>query len=152
MKLSQFRYELPEELIAKYPKPNRDDSRLMVVNRKTKEIEHKSFKDVMEYFGDGDLFVLNTGYEGFSHQLLEVMSVGMPVITTKIGGNPELVEDGKNGILVEYNNKEDLSKAIKTLFDDKNMTQKLADKARQKVKEFNQDKMISGLVRELTDI
>ncbi|OIO99268.1 MAG: tRNA preQ1(34) S-adenosylmethionine ribosyltransferase-isomerase QueA [Bacteroidetes bacterium CG2_30_33_31] len=59
MKLSQFRYELPEELIAKYPKPNRDDSRLMVVNRKTKEIEHKSFKDVMEYFGDGDLFVLN---------------------------------------------------------------------------------------------
>jgi len=107
---------------------------------------------LMKYLVGGDLFVLNTGYEGFSHQLLEVMSVGMPVITTKIGGNPELVEDGKNGILVEYNNKEDLSKAIKTLFDDKNMTQKLADKARQKVKEFNQDKMISGLVRELTDI
>jgi len=59
MKLSQFRYDLPEELIAKYPKPNRDDSRLMVVNRKTKKIEHKSFKDIMNYFSDGDLFVLN---------------------------------------------------------------------------------------------
>ena len=59
MKLSQFKYDLPEELIAKYPKPNRDDSRLMVVDRKTQKIEHKSFKDVMSYFTDGDLFVLN---------------------------------------------------------------------------------------------
>jgi len=59
MKLSQFKYDLPEELIAKYPKPNRDDSRLMVVDRKTQKIEHKSFTDVMSYFNDGDLFVLN---------------------------------------------------------------------------------------------
>jgi len=59
MKLSQFKYDLPEELIAKNPKPNRDDSRLMVVDRKTKKIEHKSFKDIMGYFDDGDVFVLN---------------------------------------------------------------------------------------------
>lgn len=59
MKLSQFKYDLPEELIAKFPKPNRDDSRLMVVNRKTQKIEHKSFKDIMDYFDDGDVFVLN---------------------------------------------------------------------------------------------
>jgi S-adenosylmethionine:tRNA ribosyltransferase-isomerase len=59
MKLSQFKYDLPEELIAKYPRPNRDDSRLMVVNRKTQEIEHKSFREIMDYFDDGDLFVLN---------------------------------------------------------------------------------------------
>ncbi len=59
MKLSQFRYDLPEELIANYPRPNRDDSRLMVVNRETHEIEHKMFKDVLNYFDDGDLFVLN---------------------------------------------------------------------------------------------
>ena len=59
MKLSQFKYDLPEELIAKYPRPNRDDSRMMVVNRKTQEIEHKSFREIMDYFDDGDLFVLN---------------------------------------------------------------------------------------------
>lgn len=59
MKLSQFKFDLPEDLIAKYPRPNRDDSRLMVVNRKTGEIEHKLFTDIMSYFDDGDLFVLN---------------------------------------------------------------------------------------------
>jgi S-adenosylmethionine:tRNA ribosyltransferase-isomerase len=59
MKLSQFKYDLPEELIAKYPRPNRDDSRLMVVNRKTGEIQHKRFTEIMDYFTDGDLFVLN---------------------------------------------------------------------------------------------
>jgi S-adenosylmethionine:tRNA ribosyltransferase-isomerase len=59
MKLSQFKYDLPEERIAKFPRPNRDDSRMMVVNKKTGEIEHKMFKDIMDYFGEGDVFVLN---------------------------------------------------------------------------------------------
>ncbi len=59
MKLSQFKFKLPEELIAQYPSPERDESRLMVVNRKTGGIEHKVFKDVLDYFNEGDLFVLN---------------------------------------------------------------------------------------------
>ncbi|MFA8300811.1 MAG: tRNA preQ1(34) S-adenosylmethionine ribosyltransferase-isomerase QueA [Hyphomicrobiales bacterium] len=59
MKLSQFKFKLPPELIANYPSDNRDESRLMVVNRKTGEIEHKIFKDVLNYFDDGDVFVLN---------------------------------------------------------------------------------------------
>ena len=59
MKLSQFRYHLPNELIALHPLENRDDSRLMVLNRKTQTIEHKNFKDILNYFGDGDVFVLN---------------------------------------------------------------------------------------------
>jgi S-adenosylmethionine:tRNA ribosyltransferase-isomerase len=59
MKLSQFKFELPKELIASHPSPNRDESRLMVVDRKTKKIEHKMFKDVLEYFSDGDSFVIN---------------------------------------------------------------------------------------------
>jgi len=59
MKLSQFRYHLPTELIRNYPPNNRDESRLMVLKRKTGEIEHKIFKDILEYFNDGDVFVLN---------------------------------------------------------------------------------------------
>jgi len=59
MKLSQFNYYLPEELIAKYPLENRDESRLMVLHRDTKTIEHKTFKDILNYFGEGDVFVLN---------------------------------------------------------------------------------------------
>ncbi len=59
MKLSQFNFKLPEELIAKYPSEERDEARLMVVNRKTGEIEHKIFKEVLQYFDEGDLFVFN---------------------------------------------------------------------------------------------
>ncbi|PSR01130.1 MAG: tRNA preQ1(34) S-adenosylmethionine ribosyltransferase-isomerase QueA, partial [Bacteroidetes bacterium SW_11_45_7] len=57
MKLSQFNYELPEELIAKYPSEERDQSRLMVVDRKTGSIEHRTFTDIIDYFNEGDEMV-----------------------------------------------------------------------------------------------
>ena len=59
MKLSQFKYYLPAELIAERPQENRDESKLMVLNRKTHTIEHKEFKDILNYFNDGDVFVIN---------------------------------------------------------------------------------------------
>ena len=59
MKLSHFQFNLPEELLAEFPTENRDESRLMVVNRKTGTIEHKLFKDIIDYFDDGDVMVLN---------------------------------------------------------------------------------------------
>jgi len=59
MKLSNFNFDLPTELLAEFPAENRDEARLMVVHRKTGEIEHKLFKDVIEYFEEGDIMVLN---------------------------------------------------------------------------------------------
>jgi S-adenosylmethionine:tRNA ribosyltransferase-isomerase len=59
MKLSDFKFNLPAELIAERPSLNRDESRLMVLHRKTGEIEHKVFKDILEYFDDGDVMVVN---------------------------------------------------------------------------------------------
>jgi S-adenosylmethionine:tRNA ribosyltransferase-isomerase len=59
MKLSKFKFELPEELVAKYPADVRDESRLMVVHRDTGEIEHRVFKDVLEYFDDQDVMIFN---------------------------------------------------------------------------------------------
>ncbi len=59
MKLSKFKYKLPEELIALHPADNRDESKLMVLNRQTKGIEHKVFKDIVEYFNDKDVMVFN---------------------------------------------------------------------------------------------
>jgi S-adenosylmethionine:tRNA ribosyltransferase-isomerase len=59
MKLSQFRYNLPQELIALYPTENRDESRLMVVNRKSGEIEHKIFKEITGYLKENDVLVFN---------------------------------------------------------------------------------------------
>jgi S-adenosylmethionine:tRNA ribosyltransferase-isomerase len=59
MKLSNFNFNLPKELLAEFPTENRDESRLMVVDRKTKTIEHKLFKDIIDYFDEGDVMVLN---------------------------------------------------------------------------------------------
>ncbi len=59
MKLSQFKFKLPENLIAQYPAEDRDDARLMVINRKAGTIEDHKFKEVIDFFDDGDLFVYN---------------------------------------------------------------------------------------------
>ena len=57
-KLSQFNFDLPDELLADRPAENRDESRLMVVHRDTGEIEHKMFKDLIDYFDDGDVMMV----------------------------------------------------------------------------------------------
>src|SRR5690554_7218216 len=58
-KLSNFNFDLPPELLAEHPAPNRDESRLMVLNRKDKTIEHKTFKDLIDYFEEDDVMILN---------------------------------------------------------------------------------------------
>ncbi len=59
MKLSMFKFNLPKELLAEYPSKNREDSRLMVIERTTGKISHKKFKDITNYFDDGDVLILN---------------------------------------------------------------------------------------------
>jgi len=59
MKLSNFSFDLPGDLLAEYPSANRDESRLMVLDRETKNIEHKMFKDLIDYFEEDDVLVLN---------------------------------------------------------------------------------------------
>jgi S-adenosylmethionine:tRNA ribosyltransferase-isomerase len=59
MKLSQYKYNLPEELIAKYPAEKRDESKMMIVDRSAGKIEHRIFKDIIDYFTEGDVMVVN---------------------------------------------------------------------------------------------
>ena len=59
MKVSEFNYDLPEELIAQHPYDKRDEARLMVLNRQTQKIEHKVFRDVIDYLEPGDCLVIN---------------------------------------------------------------------------------------------
>ena len=59
MKLSDFNYELPKELLAEFPSENRDESRLMVIDRKEQKIEHHQFKDLINFFEEGDVVILN---------------------------------------------------------------------------------------------
>jgi S-adenosylmethionine:tRNA ribosyltransferase-isomerase len=59
MKLSQYKFKLPEDLIAKFPAENRDESRMMVIDREKQSIEHREFKEILDYFDDKDVMVFN---------------------------------------------------------------------------------------------
>ena len=102
---------------------------------------------LLRYIKASDVFVLNTGYEGFSHQLLEVMDVGIPLITTNIGGNPEIIKNGENGLLVGYNDEKELGKSIIKLLSDKKYADKLVLEAKKKVKEFSEERMIKETIK-----
>jgi len=97
----------------------------------------------------GNILVLNAGYEGLSHLILEAMSIGAPVIASNVGGNPELISDGENGILVEYNNKEQIKNAILKLSSDKQLQQKFINNSSEKLKEFTFEEMINKTIQVL---
>lgn len=59
MKLTAFKFNLPKDLLAEYPAKSRDESKLMVIDRKTGKITHKKFKDIINYFDDGDMMIMN---------------------------------------------------------------------------------------------
>lgn len=107
-------------------------------------------KDLFEYIKASDLFVLNTSYEGFSHQILEVLALGTPLITTRAGGNVEIIESEKNGILVEYNDTEKLLSTITQVLTSPDLAQKFTRNGREKLGEFTEERMLSGLIEQLS--
>jgi glycosyltransferase involved in cell wall biosynthesis len=96
-----------------------------------------SHEIVLYYYRKADVFVLNTNYEGLSHTLLEVMSAGVPIVATNVGGNPEVIENGVSGLLVEYGNGSQLKEAVIKILDDKNLSESLVRKAKEKLESFN---------------
>ena len=92
-----------------------------------------------------DLFILNTSFESFSFQTVEAMHLGVPVITTNIGNLKEIVEDGKEGILVEPDNEEQLLQAIKKIDEDEKFRNLIIQNAKKKSGEFSIDKTLNHL-------
>jgi len=111
-------------------------------------------EDAFNYFKAADIFILNSNYEGLSHTLLEVMDVDTPIITTGAGGNPEVIEDGKSGLLVGYNNNKELSAAALKILTDEVFARSLAANAKEKLKNFNWSKTVEqtiGLLNEISN-
>jgi glycosyltransferase involved in cell wall biosynthesis len=94
------------------------------------------------YILNSDLFVLNTGYEGLSHQLLEVMTMGIPIITTSSGGNTELIKNKKTGILIEFDNVKEIIESILYLYNNPDLRKSFALTAKKEVEKFSKDKML----------
>ena len=92
-----------------------------------------------------DVFVLNSTYEGLSHALVEAMALSTPVVATAVGGNPELIEDGVDGLLVPPNNDEALYAAIKKVETDKEAARARAQSARAALGRFSIERTIGKL-------
>ncbi len=103
--------------------------------------------EVLNYLRAGDVFILNTGYEGFSHQILEAMAMEIPIITTNVGGNPEIIEDKDSGFLVKYNSKEQLADAILFLYKNAETRSAFIRKAKEKITFFGKDRMIEETIK-----
>lgn len=122
------------------------------VENKVEFLGRVKHEQVANYFVAADLFILNTNYEAMSHTLLEVMRAKTPIIATTSGGNPEVIDDQKNGLLVSYNNLEELSSAAIKILSDKNLADNLSGQALEKLKIFNWDKTILETVELLNQI
>jgi len=104
-------------------------------------------KKLWQYMKASDFFVLNTGYEGLPHTVIEAMYLGLPVITTDVGGNIEVIKPGENGLLVEYNNKEQIKNAILEIWKNKEARHEMIENGKKDLQKFSVKNMIDSLVK-----
>lgn len=93
-------------------------------------------KEKMSAYASCDVFVLPSGYEGTSQSIFEAMAQGRPIVSTRSGGIPFQVEDGKEAKLVEFGDEQGLARAISTLLADPESMARLGKNAREKVRQF----------------
>ncbi|MDP3999639.1 MAG: glycosyltransferase family 4 protein [bacterium] len=102
--------------------------------------------ELIKYLKASDVFVLNTGYEGLSHQIREAQALGLPVVTTDVGGNPEIVIHGQTGLLVPYNDYNALRRTLIDIISDESLRQRLGELARKKEMAYTHNMMINGYI------
>jgi glycosyltransferase involved in cell wall biosynthesis len=100
-----------------------------------------------KYYQAASLFVLNTGYEGLSHILLDAMYYNIPTIVTNSGGNPELIQNDYNGILVDYNNTYQWFNAIEHLWNNLDLRKQFGNNPLVKLNIFNFNYMAQETIK-----
>ncbi|OGY94213.1 MAG: hypothetical protein A2406_01915 [Candidatus Komeilibacteria bacterium RIFOXYC1_FULL_37_11] len=109
-------------------------------------------EDLLVNLQAADIFVLNTGFESFSFQVVEAMYYNIPVITTNVCSLPEVIANNKEGILVDYNNKEQIRKAIEKFLVDTSFRQEIIKNAKKKSAYFSIKKTLDNLFEVLKNL
>jgi glycosyltransferase involved in cell wall biosynthesis len=112
------------------------------------------YEHIPDHICAADVFVLNSEYEGLSHTLLEVSALGTPIVASRIGGNPEVVEHERNGLLVPLRDDEALRAAIARLLDDPELAQRFVAAGQERMQRFDREQtfgrietVLAGLAR-----
>lgn len=119
------------------------------LERKVYLVGRKSQEELAIYLAAADMFVLNTGYEGFSHQILEAMTASVPVITTAVGGNKEIIRQGENGFMIKYQDEFNLIEAIKSLWQNPELQEEFKKEGKKTVEHFSSEKMFEETINVL---
>ena len=117
-----------------------------------KLLDGLSHQEAMGWVKAADAFALNSTYEGLSHALIEAMSLGTPIVATNVGGNPELITPGENGLLIPPKDDEALHRALKEIEANRDAAKARAGRAEEKAKQFSIDITIEKLVTLLKSI
>src|SRR3989338_519889 len=117
------------------------------LERKVYLVGRKSQEELATYMTASDMFVLNSGYEGFSHQILEAMTAGVPVITTAVGGNKEIIRQGENGFMVKYQDEFNLVEAVKSLWQNLELQEEFKKEGKKTAERFSSEKMIEETIK-----
>ncbi len=105
-------------------------------------------KDLLQLYADSDLLVLPSRNEGWGLSLMEAMACGKPVVASRVGGIPELVRDGIEGILVEHGDVRSLAGAISRILDDSSLAEKMGQAGRDRIKPFSWDSAADTVLAE----
>lgn len=127
--------------------PERDRLEAMARERLSQRVYfagQRSKEETFALMAACDLFVLNSSYEGFPHVVLEAMCAGLPVVATNVGGTPELVRNGENGLLISPHANGDLAKTLMKLVTSSEERQRLAAGARETTQRFQRSVMIES--------
>lgn len=111
----------------------------------------RSHDETQRFLRAADAFVLNTRYEGLSHVLLEAMAAGAPAAVSAVGGNPEVVRDGENGLLFAVDDREGIARALGRLVGDEVLADRLRARAAADVRAYRWPVLVEQTARTLED-
>ena len=129
-------------LIGKGPLQSKMETLAKNLHIQEKVIFTGSVEDIRFFYQIMDISVLPSSKEGFSNVILESMASSLPVIASRVGGNPEVVIDGQTGYLISYGSEEQLADRIHRLLDDKELPRAMGEKGRKHAENFTMERMV----------
>lgn len=121
------------------------------LSRRVVLVGGRSHDDTQRFLRAADAFVLNTRYEGLSHVLLEAMAAGAPAAVSAIGGNPEVIRDGENGLLFAVDDREGIARAMARLVGDAALAERLRSRAIEDVRAYRWPVLVEQTARTLEE-
>lgn len=112
----------------------------------------KTAQEMAGYYQASSYFILNSGYEGLSHSLLEALSYDLPTAASKIGGNPEVIIHEQTGLLFEYNNVNQIKDSLLRLVTDQELSKKMVEGGRSFLSKFTFETMIRNYLQVIKDL